>query len=273
MTKVIVCCHKPIDRQFGNQYLPVHCGAALHKPIDGLQSDDFDGGISAKNPSYCELTGLYWAWKNLKDADVVGLCHYRRFFDFHRQARVPYQCFCPEDIGNKNLSIPADIEMAVAKGAIVAPAPIYLRYSVATDFCCHHNSADFRLLESVAGGVGDLAMDFHQAMHNSEKLYSCNMFIMNRLEFDRMCNYMFSILQEVEAMVDCSAYDAYQQRLMGFLGERLMNVWFFHRRDRLIETPVMVFSDADHYQGMSPLMYHLQHARILLGRKIMTTKS
>ena len=30
--------------------------------------------ISSKNPNYCELTGLYWAWKNL-DCEYIGLCH------------------------------------------------------------------------------------------------------------------------------------------------------------------------------------------------------
>ena len=31
-----------------------------------------------KTANYCELTGIYWAWKNL-DADYIGLVHYRRY--------------------------------------------------------------------------------------------------------------------------------------------------------------------------------------------------
>ena len=36
--------------------------------------------ISWKNTSYCELTGVYWGWKNLQ-CDYIGLCHYRRYFE------------------------------------------------------------------------------------------------------------------------------------------------------------------------------------------------
>ena len=79
--KILVCCHK--DDIYVNQepYLPLQVGKALSDLDLGLLGDNTGDNISVKNKSYCELTGLYWAWKNLKGIDVIGLCHYRRYFD------------------------------------------------------------------------------------------------------------------------------------------------------------------------------------------------
>ena len=35
--------------------------------------------FSERNGNFCELTGLYWAAKNL-DSDYIGIVHYRRYF-------------------------------------------------------------------------------------------------------------------------------------------------------------------------------------------------
>src|SRR6476660_2174831 len=43
-------------------------------------SDDTGQSISSRNKHYSELTGWYWIWKNVSDVDILGLCHYRRYF-------------------------------------------------------------------------------------------------------------------------------------------------------------------------------------------------
>ena len=75
---VVVATHKPYAMPADPLYLPLHVGAEGKESI-GFAGDNTGDHISAKNPQFCELTGLYWAWKNV-DADYIGLAHYRRHF-------------------------------------------------------------------------------------------------------------------------------------------------------------------------------------------------
>ena len=77
--RIVVAAHKPYWMPADPVYLPVQVGAAGKESIPGYTRDDSGENISAKNPHYCELTGLYWAWKNLP-GDAIGLAHYRRHF-------------------------------------------------------------------------------------------------------------------------------------------------------------------------------------------------
>ena len=75
---VIIATHKKYQMPKDKLYLPLHVGAEGKDDI-GYQKDNDGKNISKKNPFFCELTGLYWAWKNL-DSDYIGLVHYRRYF-------------------------------------------------------------------------------------------------------------------------------------------------------------------------------------------------
>ena len=75
-TRIYVMTHKEIDEIGDEMYIPLHVGRASGKTF-GYTGDDTGDHISEKNPYYCELTGIYWLWKNVR-CDIVGICHYRR---------------------------------------------------------------------------------------------------------------------------------------------------------------------------------------------------
>ena len=79
--KILVACHKPAKVYQDDVYKPIQVGKALHPDLDlGYITDATGDNISSKNGNYSELTAQYWAWKNLKDVEYIGLCHYRRYF-------------------------------------------------------------------------------------------------------------------------------------------------------------------------------------------------
>ena len=77
ITTIFVACHKKCDTPKDAIYLPLHVGAEGKDPI-GFTPDNTGDNISSQNPIFCELTGLYWCWKNLQ-YDYLGLVHYRRY--------------------------------------------------------------------------------------------------------------------------------------------------------------------------------------------------
>ena len=77
--KIIVAAHKRYEMPGDKMYIPVQVGAEGKEKIEEYTQDNIGENISSRNPYFCELTGLYWAWKNL-DADYIGLSHYRRHF-------------------------------------------------------------------------------------------------------------------------------------------------------------------------------------------------
>ena len=90
--KILICTHKRAELPKDDIFLPIQVGASITNEDLLIQRDDQIlkrpcTNISSKNKSYCELTAIYWAWKNIKtlypDLEYIGLCHYRRFFDFN----------------------------------------------------------------------------------------------------------------------------------------------------------------------------------------------
>lgn len=92
--KIVVATHKPYQMPKDPIYLPLHVGADLHPEVcTDMQGDNEGNSISKKNAYYCELTGLWWLWKNVR-AEYKGLVHYRRYLGSRirgqRRAKDPF---------------------------------------------------------------------------------------------------------------------------------------------------------------------------------------
>ena len=244
--KILVATHKPGMVYQDDVFMPIQVGMSNAKFDLGYQGDNTGDNISLKNPSYCELTALYWAWKNLKDVDYIGLCHYRRYFDFHKQvpqyAPVYYEpCASLKEfkfsISDKALGI-------LHKGGVIVPKKLLERQSLIIKYCLSHVSDDLRTLYQVIDGQQEekYISAFKKVMYGNH--YSpFNMFVMPWATFCDYCEWLFSVLYQVETHTDISHYNPVQRRIYGYMAERLLNIYLTANQLQQYELPVITFDD------------------------------
>lgn len=212
--RLIVATHKKYRMPEDGIYLPVHAGAQGKEDI-GYTADCTGDNISSRNPHYCELTALYWAWKNL-EADYLGLVHYRRHFTV-KGARG--------DLFDRIIT-GAQLKEILRKTDVVVPTP--RNYFIETNYSQYvhaHHAIDLDTTrEIIAERYPDYLAAYDRSM-NSTVGHRFNMFIMKRDKFDDYCTWLFDILFELEKRLDISGYSAYDARVFGFVSERLLDVW------------------------------------------------
>lgn len=229
--KIIVCCHKPGRYLNNDVYVPIQCGKENHKDVElGIQGDNEGENISSKNGSYCELTALYWAWKNLKDVDYIGLCHYRRYFNFKKKSLWylrEAECIQEDKLNDYSLF---DIKQIMLDCDVVLPASRPLPYSLIETHILNHGFINFCILEHV---ILKLYPEYEKSLfhvfYHSFDVPQRNMFVMKKELFDEYAQWLFHILFEVEKLVKPSQY-LYEQRLFGFMGEMLLPLFCYHNK-------------------------------------------
>ncbi|MBE6055726.1 DUF4422 domain-containing protein [Clostridium sporogenes] len=232
--KILVATHKKYDMPKEGMYLPIHVGREGKKDL-GYMGDNTGDNISLKNRNYCELTGLYWAWKNLK-CDYIGLSHYRRYFTSSNLVKRAL---------NKNnkfdlISSKAEIENLLKKYDVILPKK--RNYYIETIWSHYKNAHHIKDLEETKKIITEIYPDYITSFDNLMKgktLHLYNMFVMNKQDFDEYCEWMFNILFELEKRADISNYDNYQKRIFGFLSERLFNVWIVKNEKMVYEMDVI----------------------------------
>lgn len=243
--KILVCCHNDavptIKNIKSNILTPIHCGRASASKqskslLEYMIGDDTGDNISHKNPTYCELTALYWAWKNLSslgNPDYIGLFHYRRFLNFGN-CQLEQQFGSCDNFSEENMikfgwndeCLIREIE----KYDLIIPNKFVFHkgenlLSIYDQYAESHNKEDLDLALKL---VLDRHSGFNESVnlfYKENGLFLWNMFIAKQSIFIELCQFIFDILFELEKQIDISKYDEYQKRVFGFLSERLLHIF------------------------------------------------
>lgn len=196
-------------------YCPLLVGNDIIPNSGNIFSDNTFDNISNKNANYCELTGLYRIWKNVKE-DIVGICHYRRYFT---------QSFISNN-ANHFLK-EKEIRKILDDYDIILPKIYHFKDKIISDKSTAPNIEDMKYVRDVISELYSDYLDDYDRFINQNYSFLFNMLVARKEVFDRYCDWLFNILFEVEKRIPSFTYknDKYRIRLFGFISERLLNVW------------------------------------------------
>jgi lipopolysaccharide biosynthesis glycosyltransferase len=234
--KIYVTHHKKTHLIRNSILEPIQVGSGAD--LDECQHRDNTGdNISERNDRYCELTAAYWAWKNGCNADHVGLMHYRRFLDF-KENRFRLDAWGVENWPSFTSDFTSrfgldshSIAKAIGNHDILLPRPwsvrnagfrtLYEHYGKAR----HHHEADLiRCRNQIAKICPEYLLSW-DAVLRSEHGWFNNIFLFRADLYDQYCGWLFPLLQEVEKEIPLHTYGTQERRVLGYLAERLLNVW------------------------------------------------
>lgn len=200
------------DGALSDRYVPlkeektIQVGAALteDRVYKNILTDNVGDNISKRNKQFCELTGLYWIWKNAEE-DIAGLAHYRRHFLLPKEWVSVFE--------------KADVD-------VILPVPLCVVPSLEENYKSRHLGYIWDKLFEIMDKYHPEDVEIARDYFKNNNLYSpCNMIIAKKGILDEYCGWLFPMLIELSDEVGV-VDDAYQNRFPGFLSERLLTYYF-----------------------------------------------
>lgn len=237
-TKILICTHKEFNYIPDNSFLPIHVGKEISAVDLPYQVDNTGTNISSKNKNYCELTALYWAWKNLDEVTTIGLCHYRRFFDFSGTKTANEIINITEEYFSNHFQNYCYKENNLEGYDMILPKKIVKTRSLYSHYSLSHLPEDFDVLEkTVIALYPEYEASFKKTLFETNSFSPFNMFVANKELTSNYTSWLFSILEKVEQEIIISS-NPYQERVLGFMSERLLNVFVDHHQLKVKYLPV-----------------------------------
>lgn len=249
--KILVGYHKPAVLLKDEILTPIHLGRELATQAskDGeMLQEDFEwlcenmiGDNTGENISYlnryfCELTGIYWAWKNydkLGNPDYIGFMHYRRHFIFDEKDDALYykttSCtYYQSKFYKKKLFFLLKKYNFLTTNVHINKKTIKEYYQEDGVKCGSHVAKDFDILAKIIKKIDkEFYNSFLHFSHSNVHMGIANMFIMNRDMFFTYCKFIFDILFQVHKKLIYVGRSEEEKRAIGFLSERLTGAFIY----------------------------------------------
>lgn len=183
----------------------IHAGAALDSEELGILRDDTGDSISVKNRDYCELTAMYWLWKNATE-EYIGVCHYRRVFALE----------------------PQDIQAMIENGVeVVLPYPTVHFPNITSQYIRYLRKDEWELMQEAVGIITPEFKSSWTDIWDGQFFYNYNMLIAKRELFQNYCRWLFTVLSKVEELCKLRGLCT-SKRYAGYMGEILTTLYFRH---------------------------------------------
>ncbi|MBO5328822.1 MAG: DUF4422 domain-containing protein [Clostridia bacterium] len=212
--KIYVATHKKAEVNLPNNYEYIQVNAEKNGSVYNLADNIGSDNISVKNANYCELTAAYWVWKNDKENDIVGLAHYRRFLTTNKFSS-----------STKKFVNSPKVEKILTKYDFIATKKYKTKITVKEHLLVSVCERDFDILEKVIKEDYPEYLSAFNTVFNGKESYLLNMFICKKELWDKYYEWLFSVFDKMENFVDMTGYSVQEQRLYGFLSERLFSVY------------------------------------------------
>ena len=249
--KIFAMAHKPFEVPADAMYIPLHVGHIDAREEFGYMGDDTGDNISKYNCYYAELSGVYWVWKNYTDADCVGICHYRRFLtseEGYAFTEVEY-------------------ERILSTYDLVTTKQLELPGSYREGFAAHHK---VDTLDETGRIIAELYPEYYDTfvrLVHQNKTYFGNMMVAKKALFDAYCEWLFTILFELQKRIDLAFEDDYHRRVFGFISEFLLYVWVTANQYRAYECRVAIIGEKKETSEVTARMAEFFDKRDAAGAK------
>ncbi|PKV52212.1 uncharacterized protein DUF4422 [Aquimarina sp. MAR_2010_214] len=236
--------HKSLALPTNDLFQPILVGNRKENIPDNFLQDDIENHIAEKNPNYCEITAMYWIWKNVKHIDYIGICHYRRYFNFidaftfshikrvkKYKNRYSLEKVCSQRHNKK-------IEKLLKDYDFILPKKRPLKKTMYNQYIENHKEENLKLAIEI---IHELYPDYVTSMtqvFNKKKGYFYSMMITSKVIYDQYMTWLMRILFEVEQRIIKSGIGI-EPRVFGFLAERLFNLYLCHHDFKIKEVQVI----------------------------------